>query len=120
LTRTGVLALACAALVAGCGGDDDASPNPGETTPADIRNAVFERSFSECGSQSIKQLSGKYNVDANSADVSTAVGEAWASELGGREDAAREGKIGCLQSISLETPPGQTKKKPKQKTSTQP
>jgi hypothetical protein len=119
LTRTGVLALACAALVAGCGGDDDASPNPDETTPADIRNAVFERAFSECGSESIEELAGKHNVDPNSADVSTAVGEFWAGEFGGREDAVREGKIGCLQSISLETP-GQTNTKPKQKTSTQP
>jgi hypothetical protein len=114
------LALACAALVAGCGGDDDASPNPDETTPADIRNTIFERAFSECGSQSIQQLAGKHNVEANSADVSTAVGEFWARQLGGREDAVREGKNACLQSISLEDPPGQTKKKPKQKTSTQP
>ena len=114
------MALACAALVAGCGGDDDASPNPDETTPADIRNVVFERSFSECGSESIQKLAGKHNVDANSADVSTAVGEFWAGEFGGREDAAREGKIACLQSISLETPPAEPRKKPKQTTSTQP
>jgi hypothetical protein len=109
------LALACAALAAGCGGGDDDSAVT-QTTPADVRNAVFERAFSECGSESLEELAGKHNVDGNTADISTAVGEYWAAELGGYEDAEREGKLGCLQSIALETPPGQTKKNANKKT----
>jgi hypothetical protein len=116
-SRTGVLALACAAFVAGCGGgDDDASET--QTTPSNVRNAVFERAFSECGSETIKELAGKHNVARNSAAVSTAVAEYWAEQYGGLEDAVREGKIACLQSIALEAPPGQTKKKTKKKTTT--
>jgi hypothetical protein len=115
--RTGVLALACAALVAGCGGsDDDTAPTP--TTPDDIRTAVFERAFSECGSESVEELAGKHNVSGNKAAVSTAVGQFWAERFGGHEDAAREGKLACLQSFALESPPGQRKKKPKRKTTT--
>jgi hypothetical protein len=116
--RTGVLAFACAALVAGCGGgDDDTAPTP--TTPDDVRTAVFERAFSECGSESIEELAGKHNVSGNTAAVSTAVGQFWAERFGGYQDAAREGKLACLQSLALESPPGQPrKKKPKRKTTT--
>jgi hypothetical protein len=109
--RTGVLALACAALLAACGGDDEGSDT--ETTPSDVRNAVFERAFSECGSESVAELAGKHNVARNTAAVSTAVGQFWAEQFGGYEDAALEGKRACLQSIALETPPGQVKKKSK-------
>jgi hypothetical protein len=108
-TRTGVLALACAALVAGCGGgDDDAAET--ETTPSDVRTAVYERAFSECGSETIEELAGKHNVARNSAAVSTAVAQFWAEQFGGHEDAVREGKLACLQSIAL-SPPRQTKSK---------
>jgi hypothetical protein len=118
ISRTGVLALACAALVAGCGGGDDDSADT-QTTPSDVRTAVFERAFSECGSESIAELAGKHNVARNTAAVSTAVGQFWAERFGGYADAAREGKLACLQSIALETPPGQTKKKKsKRKTTT--
>ena len=112
-----MLALACAALVAGCGGGDDEA-EPAETTPADVRTAIFERAFSECGSETIEELAGKHNVARNSAAVSTAVAEFWAERFGGYEDAIREAKLGCLQSIALEAPPGQKKKKTKKKTST--
>jgi hypothetical protein len=116
--RSGVLALACAALVAGCGGGDDDSADT-QTTPSEVRLAVFERAFSECGSESVAELAGKHNVSKSTAAVSTAVGQFWAQRFGGYEDAAREGKLACLQSIALETPPGQRKKKkPKRKTTT--
>jgi hypothetical protein len=109
-TRTGVVALACAALVAGCGGgDDDATET--QTTPSNVRNAVFERAFSECGSETVEELAGKHNVSQNTAAVSTAVGRYWAEQFGGLEDAVQEGKIACLQSFALEGPPGQSKKK---------
>jgi hypothetical protein len=118
LTRTGVLALACAALVVGCGGDDDDGDAGGQTTPADALNTVFERAFSECGSETVVELAGKHNVAKNSAAVSTAVGEFWAAQAGGNEDAVRVGKNACLQSFALETPPGQTKKNKKKKKTT--
>jgi hypothetical protein len=114
--RAGVLAFACAALAAGCGGDDDASST--DETPPDVVNAMYERAFSECGSETIAELAGKHNVARNSAAVSTAVAEYWAERFGGREDAIQEAKLGCLESIALETPPGQTKKKSKKKTTT--
>jgi hypothetical protein len=63
----------------------------------------------------VQQLAGKYRVDANSAAVSTAVGRAWSDRFAGYADADREGKLACLQSLSLEAPPGQTKKKSKKK-----
>jgi hypothetical protein len=106
--------LACAALGAGCGGNDDESSET-QTTPPGVLNAVFERAFSECGSQSVQQLAGKYRVDANSTAVSTAVGKGWAERFGGYPDAQREGKLACLQSLALEAPPGQSKKKSKKK-----
>ena len=107
----GAVVLACAAILAGCGGDDNSESAP--TTPDNVRNAIFERAFSECGSQTIAQLAGKHNVAPNSAAVSTAVARFWAEQLGGHEDAIREAKLGCLQSIALEAPPGQTKHKQK-------
>jgi hypothetical protein len=116
--RTGVLALACAALVAGCGGDDDDGNAGDQTTPAAALDSVFERAFSECGSETIEELGGKHNVSKNSAAVSTAVGEFWAEQVDGHSDAARLGKNACLQSFALETPPGQTKKNKKKKKTT--
>jgi hypothetical protein len=116
--RIGVLAFACAALVAGCGGDDDASSEPEQATPSNVRNAIFERAFSECGSETVAELAGKHNVSRNSAAVSTAVAEFWAAYFGGHADAVREAKSACLQSIALESPPGQPKH-PRQKKSTQ-
>jgi hypothetical protein len=108
------LALACAALFAGCGGDDEAAP--AETTPSAVRTAIFERAFSECGSETVEELAGKHNVSANSAAVSTAVAQFWAERFGGREDAVREAKLGCLQSMALESPPGQPPHKKKKTT----
>ena len=105
------MALACAAFAAGCGGGDDNDAT--QTTPSNVRNAVFERAYTECGSESLAELAGKHNVSRNSASVSTAVGEFWAEQFGGHEDAVREGKLGCLQSIAVDSPPGQTKKKSK-------
>jgi hypothetical protein len=111
-TRTGALALACAAFAAGCGGGDDDNVDQ-QTTPSDVLTLVFERSFAECGSESLEELAGKHNVSRNTAAVSTAVAQYWAEQFGGHEDAVREGKLGCLQSIAVDTPPGQTKKKSK-------
>lgn len=111
------MALACAAFVAGCGGGDD-DAEPAETTPAAVRTAIFERAFSECGSETVEELAGKHNVARNSAAVSTAVAQFWADQFGGHADAVREAKIACLQSMALEAPPGQKKKKTKKKTST--
>jgi hypothetical protein len=113
--RIGVLAFACPALVAGCGGDDDASPGQEQTTPSDIRNAIFERAFSECGSETLEELAGKHNVSRSSAAVSTAVAEFWVDYFGGHADAVREAKQACLQSIALESPPGQPKHKRQKK-----
>jgi hypothetical protein len=112
------VALACAALVAGCGGDDDGDDAAAQTTPDDVRTAIFERAFSECGSETIAELAGKHNVANNSAAVSTAVARSWAQQFGGHEDAVQEAKLACLQSIALETPPGQDKPKTKKKTTT--
>jgi hypothetical protein len=117
-SKAGVLALACAALVAGCGGDDDGDDAAAQTTPADVKTAIFERAFSECGSETVKELAGKHNVAANSAAVSTAVAQFWADHFGGHADAVREAKLGCLQSMALEAPPGQNKPKTKKKTTT--
>jgi hypothetical protein len=117
-SRAGVLALACAALVAGCGGDDDDGDAAAQTTPANVKTAIFERAFSECGSETVKELAGKHNVSANSAAVSTAVAQFWAQQFGGHPDAVREAKLGCLQSMALEAPPGQDKPKTKKKTTT--
>jgi hypothetical protein len=115
LARIGVLAFACAALLAGCGGDDEATPGPEQTTPAAVRNAIFERAFSECGSETVEELAGKHNVRGNSAAVSTAVAEFWVEYFGGHADAVREAKLACLQSMALESPPGQPKHKRQQK-----
>jgi hypothetical protein len=112
----GVVAFACAALVAGCGGDDGDDAAPAQTTPADVRTAIFERAFSECGSETVEELAGKHNVSKNSAAVSTAVAEFWAQQFGGHADAVQEAKLACLQSMALEAPPGQNKPKTKKKT----
>lgn len=112
------MALACAAFVAGCGGDDGDDGASAQTTPDDVRTAIFERAFSECGSETVAELAGKHNVSKNSAAVSTAVAQFWAQEFGGHADAVREAKLACLQSMALEVPPGQDKKKTKKKTTT--
>ena len=117
-SKAGVVALACAALVAGCGGDDDDGDVAAQKTPNQVKTAIFERAFSECGSETVKELAGKHNVSANSAAVSTAVAQFWADQFGGHADAVREAKLGCLQSMALETPPGQDKPKTAKKKTT--
>jgi hypothetical protein len=111
--RIDVFAFACAALGAGCGGGDEEGAEA-QTTPSEGKTAIFERAFSECGSETIGELAGKHNVSANSGSVSTAVAEFWTEHFGGHADAIREAKLACLQSIALESPPGQPKH-PRQK-----
>jgi hypothetical protein len=76
----------------------DPYPLASGTTPDNIRLVVFERSYSECASYGLDQLAEKYKAaDASKAGVAAAVGRAWASYFRAGRDAAREGRVGCLQ-----------------------
>jgi hypothetical protein len=98
----GLLVLALVILPA-CGGggdsgDDDAGPPP-LATPESVRVAVWERSYSECASTSLKRLAFKYGVDPERDQVTQAVGEAWAEQFNGFDDAVRSGRDGCRQGL---------------------
>jgi hypothetical protein len=91
-----LLTFAVVTLGACGGGDDDDGPAP-LATPDSVRTAVWERSFSECSTTSLKRLAHKYGVDPERDQVTQAVGEAWAEQFGGFDDAVRAGRDGCRQ-----------------------
>ena len=86
------LPFAVLAVLAGCGGygdDDDESSEPTATTPESVKLAVYERSLSECGTQSVTNLARTYNVRPRQSAVATAVAVRWVDRLNGERDAVR-------------------------------
>lgn len=70
-------------------------------TPANVQTRVFERALSECASYDVPSLAGKYNVAVKTeAAVAFAVGEGWARYFNAGQDAADDGRDGCLQGFS--------------------
>ena len=96
--------IATAAIILGvgrlaAGGEDSAEPEP-YVTPQEIRLAVWERSYSECSSYSVRSLAEKYHKQPVPQAVANGVGEAWASVFKGGADAAATGARGCLQAFA--------------------
>ena len=98
--RALILLLALAVLTAGCaglGGDDDPSATqPAQTTSADVRTAVYERSYSECSTYPLARLAGRYRVDPKVDPVSRAVARFWTRTFKGGQDAIAVGVEGCI------------------------
>ena len=112
-----LLLVLSALLVAGCTGDDDedaaattavpattAPPTTTETseavtTPDEVKRAIFERSYSECGSFSLARLAAKYKVARSPRPVANAVARAWTEQFNGGEDSVQTARDGCLQAI---------------------
>jgi hypothetical protein len=95
-----LIILVTVLFAVGCAGDDEEEPERAAvTTPDRIRVAVFERSFSECGSESLRRLARKYDVDPTRRQVAQAVAQAWTKRFGGGPDAVAAGRDGCLQAI---------------------
>jgi len=97
-----LLVVAVAALGA-CGGGGDEPEDDGPAplaTPESIRTAIWERSFSECASTSLKRLALKYGVEPKRDEVTLAVGEAWSDRFSGADDAVRAGRDGCRQGLA--------------------
>lgn len=111
MTRIVLLALFLALVpaVAGCGGSDDET-SPGGTaatgsqveTPEEIRNVVWERSYSECASYDLQRLSRKYHVAPREDDIADAVSASWTERFKGGDDALRTGRDGCLKGFEAQ------------------
>ena len=114
--------LLLATLVAGCAGDNDdetatatggavATDTDGAATtetsgtetatrtPDVLLTAVFERSYSECGSFDLERLAAKYKAPRTPTAVANAVARSWTSRLGAGGDAVQSGRDGCLQAL---------------------
>ena len=91
------LLVALALAAGGCmGDDDDGTVEPTATTPASVKTMVYERSLSECYSQTVDQLARAYNVDARQGPIATAVAARWVDRLNGEHDAVQSGRDGCM------------------------
>ncbi len=110
--RLALLLVLTAPVLAGCSGDDEneaattatTAPAVTETTeairtPDEVKIAVFERSYSECGSFSIPRLAAKYKVPRRPASIASAVGRAWTDQFNASADAVQSGRDGCLQAL---------------------
>ena len=98
-------------LAASCsGGDDEDAAAPAETpaaattapagpTRSEVKTAIFERSYSDCGSFTLARLAAKYKVARNPATVASAVARDWTQRFDGGEDAVQAGRDGCLQAM---------------------
>ena len=99
-----VLALGASAaaltLLPGCGGDKSADTTPANTTSA-AANTAYERSYTDCSSRKLVDLSRQYHAKQNKEAIATAVGKYWANRAGGGADATAAGKAGCKDGFSL-------------------
>ena len=109
------LVLVVPVLAAGCSagddGDENASPPPATTvateeepqtpfeTPRELQSLVWERSYSECGTERLPDLARKYKTAAVPQAVAAAVGQRWVDTLGAGADALADGRDGCLQAL---------------------
>jgi hypothetical protein len=96
-----LVVVALIAVSCGGGDDDDSGPAP-LATPEAVRTTIWERSFSECSSESLKKLAAKYDVDPVPADVALAVGKTWSQRFDGGADAVRSGRDGCQQGLATQ------------------
>ena len=109
-----LVVVVTALLVSGCAddGDDEAAgttaattttaadtSETGISTPSEVKTAVFERSYSECGSFSRARLAAKYRVPRNATTIANAVARAWTEQFRAGDDAIPAGRDGCLQAI---------------------
>lgn len=96
-----LLALTFGAACAETKQDDAASSNPSatDTTGAELRSAVWERAYTECASESSKDLAGKYRVERTPAAISTAVATSWKERFKAGDDVLKSGVEGCLQGM---------------------
>ena len=69
------------------------------TTASEVKTAIFERSYTECGSFSLVRLASKYKVPRSPATVASAVARDWTQRFDGGEDAVQAGRDGCLQAM---------------------
>lgn len=102
------LALIASVFVIGRSNDDETAPQTTAATTTEpvgptseaVKNAVFERSYSECASTDRAPLAGKYNLaDQKDATLATGVGRAWVKYFKAGDDALPDGRAGCLQGL---------------------
>jgi hypothetical protein len=94
--------LATAIFLAGCGSSKESSSTPSSTPATSASdNAIYEHSFSECASASLKDLAGKYHV-ANTTpnNVAHAVGAAWSDRFQGGSRGTAIGASGCHDGLA--------------------
>ena len=113
--RRALPVLAAALLVAGCSGDGDGGTEPAAPattaaaveTPDDLKNAVFERSYSDCASFTVKQLAAQHAVEPRRKLIARAVAASWVERFGAGTDAVKSGQDGCLLGFEhAKSPPG--------------
>jgi ABC-type glycerol-3-phosphate transport system substrate-binding protein len=101
--RALLVCLLALTVLTGCSETkEEAAATTAATTTAartddEVRNAVWERSYSECATAPLDQLAAKYNVERTVVAVSTAVANAWTERFGGADDAIASGVSGCRQ-----------------------
>lgn len=105
------LALTVSVFVIGRSGDDEATPQttaatttePAGPTSEAVKNAIFERSYSECASTERAPLAGKYKLaDQKDETLATGVGRGWVKYFKASDDALPDGRAGCLQALQEE------------------
>jgi len=109
-----LVAIVVAVAVIGYSSTDSSSEDPVAAPPATttepidalptsetVKNAIFERAFSECASYDVTLLAAKYKVRVKTRpSVAFAVGVAWTRYFKGGQDAVNGGRDGCLQGFS--------------------
>jgi hypothetical protein len=114
LAGAAALALVVAIFVIGWSNDDGdkaaqtttqaaATTEPASTGPTSevVKNAVFERAYSECSSFGRPELAGKYKLaNQKDATIATGVARGWVEYFKAGEDAVPDGRAGCLQALS--------------------
>jgi hypothetical protein len=98
------LLVACAALagtLAACGGSKHTSTTAAPSTTTSVEaNATYERSYSECASNTTADLAQKYKVKDDRNVIASAVAKYWAGRAGGGSDAVFAGKQGCFDGFA--------------------
>ena len=100
--------IALSLTLAGCGGGGNSAQSSSSTTRPrvnPVQEEIYDRSYTECSSVSLKQLATKYGVSPTRAAIVRAVALAWSHRFGAGARGVAIGESGCRDGLESRAGP---------------